>query len=75
MGKSNHCRRSQLMIKCSKCKSRMFLDRQYSRPEYLEVFCLTCGNRKFYNPPSASSEGTWLLQKEILKAKSTISHL
>ena len=75
MGESDYCRRSQLMIKCSKCKSRMFVDRQFSRPEHLEVFCLTCGTRKFYNPPSASSEGTWLLQKEILKAKNTISHL
>jgi predicted nucleic-acid-binding Zn-ribbon protein len=75
VGKFNYCRRSKLMIKCSKCKSRMFIDRQYTRAEYLEVFCLTCGNRKFYNPPSASSEGAWLLQKEILKAKNTISQL
>jgi hypothetical protein len=63
------------MIKCQKCKSRMFVDRLFSRSDHLEVFCLTCGQRNFYNPPTASSEGTWLLQKETLKAKSTISHL
>jgi len=75
VGKSYYCWCSKLMIKCSKCKRRMFVDRQYSRAEHLEVFCLTCGNRKFYNPPSASSEGIWLLQKEILKAKNTISQM
>jgi predicted Zn finger-like uncharacterized protein len=63
------------MIKCSKCKTRMFVDRQYSKIDHLEVFCLNCGNRKFYNPPSASREGSWLLQKETLRAKSTISPL
>jgi|LakMenEpi03Aug12_release.lakeMendotaPanAssembly.Ray.scaffolds.fasta_scaffold01192_23 RNase P subunit RPR2 len=75
MGKSYYCRHSKLMIKCLKCKSRMFIDRQYTNPEHLETFCLKCGNRKFYNPPSTSSEGLWLLQKEKLRAKSTISHL
>ena len=75
MAKSYNYWCSKLMIKCTKCKSRMFIDRQYSRAEHLEIFCLTCGNRKFYNPPSASSEGKWLLQKEILKAKNTISQL
>jgi hypothetical protein len=63
------------MIKCEKCKKRMFIDRVYTRPEHLEVFCLCCGSRKFYNPPSASSEGTWLLQKEKLLAKSTTNRL
>ena len=75
MGKSYYCRHSKLMIKCPKCKDRMFIDRQYSQEQHLETFCLKCGTRKFYNPPSTSSEGLWLLQKEKLRAKSTISHL
>jgi predicted nucleic-acid-binding Zn-ribbon protein len=75
MGESYDSRYSELMLKCPKCKSRMFIDRQYSRVEHIETFCLNCGTRKFYNPPSASSEGLWLLQKETLRAKSTISPL
>jgi predicted Zn finger-like uncharacterized protein len=75
MGKSYYCGCSKLMIKCPKCKTRMFIDRQYTRAEHLEIFCLKCGTRKFYNPPSTSSEGLWLLQKETLRAKNTISPL
>jgi len=61
------------MIKCKKCKSRMFVDRQFNRLDHLEVYCIHCGTRVFYNPPTASEEGRWLLQKEKLRAKSTIS--
>lgn len=63
------------MIKCIKCKAKMFIDRVHSGPDHIEVFCLYCGTRKFYNPASASSEGAWLLQKEKLRAKSTITRL
>ena len=34
-----------------------------------------CGFRKMFNPPEQSQEGKWLLQKEILRAKRTMSHL
>lgn len=63
------------MIKCKRCRGRMFVDRQYSKIDHLEVYCLYCGNRIFFNPPTRSSEGAWLLQKEKLRAKSTISPL
>lgn len=63
------------MLKCKRCTGRMFLDRQYTKVDYLETYCLTCGYRVFFNPPSASSEGTWLLQKEKSRAMSTISPL
>jgi hypothetical protein len=63
------------MIKCNKCKSRMFVDRQYSSVSHLETYCIMCGNRKFFNPPESSSEGMWLLKKEALRAKATITHL
>lgn len=63
------------MLKCKKCKSRMFVDRQYTRIEHVEIFCLMCGTRIFYNPPTINSEGVWILQKEKLRAKNTISPL
>jgi DNA-directed RNA polymerase subunit RPC12/RpoP len=63
------------MISCIKCKSRMFIDRQYSSPMHLEVYCLYCGSRRFLNPPESTAEGRWLLKKEQLRAKATISSL
>ena len=34
-----------------------------------------CGERKFFHPPTESEEGRWLLAKEILRAKHTITKL
>ena len=53
----------------------MFIDRTFSSVNHLEVYCLTCGNRKFLNPPENSKEGRWLLKREQLRAKATISPL
>lgn len=63
------------MLKCDKCHRRLFVDRQYTKVDHLETFCLTCGSRKFYHPPSDSIEGQWLLKKEALRAKVTITPL
>jgi hypothetical protein len=63
------------MLKCDKCHKRMFLDRQYTKADHLETFCLTCGSRKFFHPPTDSNEGQWLLKKEALRAKVTITPL
>jgi DNA-directed RNA polymerase subunit RPC12/RpoP len=63
------------MLKCEKCKSRMFVDRQYSSSTHLETYCIMCGHRRFFNPPQNSSEGRWLLEKEASRAKATITHL
>ena len=63
------------MIYCRKCKGRMFIDRQYSSIMHLETYCIRCGVRKFYHPPSDSTEGLWLLEKESLRAKTTIVSL
>jgi len=60
---------------CKKCKGRIFVDRQYSSYAHLEVYCIGCGLRVFYHPPQNSYEGSWLLEKEILRAKSTIASL
>jgi hypothetical protein len=61
------------MIKCEKCSKRMFVDRQYSNIDHLETYCICCGSRTFYHPPSSSKEGKWLLQVEILRAKRIIA--
>jgi predicted nucleic-acid-binding Zn-ribbon protein len=63
------------MSKCPKCRGKVFVDRQYSSSSHLETFCINCGYRKFFHPPTDSAEGTWLLKKEALKAKATMSRL
>jgi predicted nucleic acid-binding Zn-ribbon protein len=63
------------MIKCVKCSGKMFVDRQYSSIMHLETYCIRCGNRKFYHPPSDTTEGQWILNQERLKAKTTIASL
>jgi hypothetical protein len=63
------------MLRCKKCSGRMFVDRQYSSVSHLETYCILCGHRDFFNPPQNSTEGRWLLKKEALRAKATISPL
>jgi hypothetical protein len=63
------------MLKCKKCKGRMFLDRQYTTVGHLETYCMSCGSRSFYNPPESSAEGSWLLKREVSRAKATMSSL
>jgi RNase P subunit RPR2 len=63
------------MLKCNKCNSRVFIDRQYTTYDHVETFCVSCGDRKFYHPAQNSKEGRWLLQKELLMAKATITSL
>jgi hypothetical protein len=63
------------MISCNKCKGRMFVDRQYSSIDHLEIFCVLCGSRVFFHPPLESEQGRWILQKEKSRANSTITRL
>ncbi len=63
------------MISCKKCNGRMFVDRQYTELNHLEIYCISCGLRVFFHPPSHTSEGQWLLKRELLRAKNTMSHL
>ena len=53
----------------------MFIDRQYTEINNLELYCIICGLRRFFHPPNNSQEGRWLLKKEQLRAKNTMSHL
>jgi hypothetical protein len=63
------------MIFCQRCTGRMFVDRQYTNVDHLETYCIRCGHRKFFHPPSESQEGKWLLLKEKSRAKNTIENL
>ena len=53
----------------------MFIDRQYTEINHLEVYCMKCGFRVFFHPPGHTMEGQWLLKKEQSRAKNTMSHL
>lgn len=63
------------MINCTRCNGRMFIDRQYTEVNNLELYCIICGSRKFFHPPSNSQEGKCLLKREQLRAKATMSSL
>lgn len=63
------------MIYCNKCNGRMFIDRQYSSEMHIETYCIRCGTRRFYHPPSQSRYGQWILSQEKLRAKTTITSL
>lgn len=63
------------MLNCKKCNGRVFIDRTYSSPMHLETYCILCGTRNFYNPPQSTSEGLWLLKRELSRVKATISSL
>ena len=63
------------MLRCTKCFQKMLVDRVYNSVSHLEIYCLICGSRKFFHPPSDSEEGRWLLKKEIEQAKNTMSPL
>jgi hypothetical protein len=63
------------MINCKKCGGRLFIDRQYSGVQHIETYCIVCGSRNFFHPPTESEEGRWLLAKELSRAKHTITRL
>ena len=63
------------MLKCFKCNGRMFIDRQYTTMSHIEIYCMTCGSRSFFHPPEESMEGKWLIKKEVLRVKTTMSSL
>jgi hypothetical protein len=60
---------------CKKCGGRVFIDRQYSTIDHMETFCILCGKRTFFHPPSQSLEGRWLLEKEKSRVKNTMTSL
>jgi hypothetical protein len=63
------------MIRCKKCSRYMMVDRVYNSLSHIEIYCFTCGSRRFFHPPSETEEGRWLLKRELERAKNTISLL
>jgi hypothetical protein len=63
------------MFPCHKCNGRLFIDRLHTTIMHIETYCIRCGSRKFYHPPTESREGRWLLQKELLRTKHTITQM
>jgi hypothetical protein len=57
------------MIKCKKCKGKVFVDRVFSSIDHLETFCINCGKREMYHPPSKFGQITWLAEKEAVLSK------
>jgi predicted nucleic acid-binding Zn-ribbon protein len=60
---------------CIKCKGRVFVDRQYTSVMHIETYCISCGLRSFFHPPTESEKGRWLLAKELSRVKLTITTL
>lgn len=64
------------MLKCKKCKGRLFVDRAYTALNHIETFCIKCGNRNFYhNFTEEDKEAQWLLKIEQMRAATSISSL
>lgn len=64
------------MLHCKKCKGRMFVDRAYSAPNHMEIFCVCCGNRKFYhNFTKEDKDAQWILMMEKRRADIYITSL
>jgi predicted nucleic-acid-binding Zn-ribbon protein len=56
------------MIKCSKCKGRVFVDRVFSQKSHIELFCIMCGKRWMMNK-NTSRLGAWLEKLEEDQAR------
>lgn len=56
------------MLKCKRCKGRVFVDRVFTSHDHLETFCIRCGERKIYHPPSKFSNEIQLIHQNELKA-------
>jgi len=61
------------MLFCKRCSGRIFIDRQYTSVQHIEIYCITCGFRQFFHPPSESRRGKWLISQEVARAKNTIA--
>jgi DNA-directed RNA polymerase subunit RPC12/RpoP len=54
-----------MKIKCFRCKGRVFVDRVESSVDHLEVYCVICGMRRMFHPPSRFGGSVqWLHEKE-----------
>jgi RNase P subunit RPR2 len=51
------------MLICKKCKGKIFVDRVHSAHDHLEIFCIICGYRKMFHPPSKFGKSIEWLQR------------
>lgn len=64
------------MIKCRKCKGKMFVDRVFLSYDHLELYCIICGRREIYHTPEKFGKTiTWIMQKEKERARRIASPL
>jgi predicted nucleic acid-binding Zn-ribbon protein len=62
------------MLRCKKCRGRVFVDRTFNADNHIEIFCIVCGSRKFYhNFSEGDKEAQWLMKMEKARAKLSIS--
>lgn len=57
------------MMKCQRCRGRVFVDRVFSQKLHVELFCILCGRRWMINKDT-NAFGRWLEQKDKEHAKS-----
>ena len=50
-------------LSCKKCKGKVFVDRVHSSHDHLEIFCINCGFRKMFHPPSKFGMSIQWLEK------------
>ena len=58
-----------MMLNCTKCRGRVFIDRVFSQKLHMELFCVMFGKRWMINKDT-SKLGKWLEQLEKTKEKS-----
>jgi hypothetical protein len=56
------------MMKCQRCKGRVFVDRVFSQKLHIELFCILCGKRWMINK-ELNSFAKWLDQNDRAHAK------
>ena len=56
------------MMKCQRCKGRVFVDRVFSQKLHIELFCILCGKRWMINK-ELNSFAKWLDQNDREHAK------
>jgi hypothetical protein len=59
-------------VNCGKCSGRVFIDRVFSEKRHVELFCIICGKRWMLDKEK-SRFATWLLSKEIGRAKEALA--
>jgi hypothetical protein len=56
------------MMKCQRCKGRVFVDRVFSQKLHIELFCILCGKRWMINK-ELNVFAKWLDQNDRAHAK------